>query len=134
MTPDNLWKFELLLHDAEFKEIEPIDKALFFIGHKAKENLIVKDLDLIAYVYNQKILFKDLFMSNNISNMDLFGEVDTQNSHIDIGAEFSSTDLFFRSKKKRIERAKDGHVEFDKDKKIYFKMECSYNFGRRNTP
>lgn len=123
LTPDNLWKFELRLHDAEFKEIEPIDKTLFFIGHKAKDNLIVKDLDLTAYVYKQKILFKDLFMNNNISNMDLFGEVDMQNSSIDIGAEISSTDLFLRSKKKRIERAKAGKESFDKDKKIYLKME-----------
>ncbi len=43
-------------------QVDLIENALFFIGHKAKDDLIVKELDLSAYVYDRKILFKDLFI------------------------------------------------------------------------
>jgi len=120
---ENLWKFDMVIHEAEFKNIEPIENALFFIGHKAKDDLNVKELDLSAFVYDQKILFKDLFMNDNIANLDLFGEIDLADSSIDVGAEISLSDLFFRSKEKRIIQTKEGEVHLDKDKKVFIKME-----------
>jgi len=119
----NLWKFDISVHDAEFSNIEPIENALFFIGHKAKDNLIVKELDIKAYFFEDKILFKDILMNDNIANLDLFGEIDLADSLIDIGVEVSLSDLFFRSKKKRIIDTKEGRIHLGKDLKAFLKME-----------
>jgi len=132
ITNKNLWKFEITLHDGEFKEIEPLEKALFFIGHKAKDDLIVSDLEIEAYLYNDKILFEDIFINDNIANMDLFGEIDLADSIIDVGAEISLTDLFFRSKKKRIVETRKGEVHLEKDMKVFLKMQgpiAEYKLG-----
>lgn len=123
ISDKNLWKFEITLHDGEFKKIEPIEKALFFIGHKVKDDLIVTDLELDAYLYKDKILFRDIFINDNIANMDLFGEINLRDSIIDVGAEISLTDLFFRSKKKRVVETRKGEVHLDKDMKVFLKMQ-----------
>ena len=123
ITKDNLWKFDISVHDAEFRNIEPIENALFFIGHKAKDNLKVKELDIRAYLFEDKILFKDILMNDNIANLDLFGEIDLNDSLIDIGVEVRLSDLFFRSKKNRIIETREGKINLDKDLKVYLKME-----------
>ena len=123
VTHDNIWKFEFMIHNAEFRNIAPIEKALFFIGHKAKDDLIVKDLDVNAFLYDDKIFFKDVFMNDNIADLDLFGEIDLADSLIDIGIEVSLSDLFFRSKKERVVETRDGEVHLDKDLKVFLKME-----------
>ncbi|HBH23565.1 MAG TPA: hypothetical protein DDY13_09095 [Cytophagales bacterium] len=123
ITRDNLWKFEISLHEGEFKKIEPIEKALFFVGHKAKDDLVVSELDIDAYLYDGKVLFRDVFMNDNIADLDLFGEVDIIDSLIDIGMEISLTDLLLESKKERMAETKAKESHLDSDMKVFLKMQ-----------
>jgi hypothetical protein len=120
ITRDNLWKFEISVHNGEFRKIEPVEKALFFVGHQAKDDLVVNELDIKAYLHDGKILFKDVFMNDNIANLDLFGEIDIMDSVLDIGMEISLTDLLFRSKKERGIETKDGESHLDSDMGFHF--------------
>ena len=119
---DNLWWIDAAVHHAEFVNVEPIEKTLFFVGHKAKDNMIVSELDVHAFLFQNKIFCKDILMNDNIANLDIFGEVDLENKEMALGLEISMTDLLFRSKKERIRETEEGINTLDKDKKILLRM------------
>ena len=110
------------IHHAEFNHIVPIEKALFFVGHKAKDKMIVSELDINAFMYKNKIFTSDVLMNDNIANLNMFGEVDLNKKQMDLGIEVSLSDLFFRSKKKRMVETQEGIVTLGKDEKLYLSM------------
>ena len=119
---ENLLIFNLRLTDAEFDGVEPIEKTLFFVGHKAKDKMIVKDLNVSAFLFKDKIYFMDVLMNNNIANLDVFGKVDLGEKALDIGIEISLSDLFFRSKKTRLIQTEAGEIDLEHDSKVFLKM------------
>ncbi len=72
------------------------------MGHKSKDKMIVKDLNVNAFLFKDEIYFTDVLMNDNIANLDVYGEVDLGEKELDVGIEISLSDLFFRSKKTRI--------------------------------
>ncbi|MCK5079585.1 MAG: hypothetical protein KAR09_06550, partial [Bacteroidales bacterium] len=122
LNDENLWWINAAIHNAEFVQVEPIEKTLFFVGHKAKDNMIVSELDIHAFMIRNKIFFKDVLMNDNIANLDVFGEVDLNTKELDLGLEISLTDLFLRSKKKRRLETQEGVITLDKDKKLLLKL------------
>ncbi len=119
---DNLWLINAIVHHAEFDKVEPIEKTLFFVGHKSKDKMIVNKLDVKAFIYGSKIYFSDVLMNDNIANLDVFGEVDLNEKELDLGLEISLSDLFFRSKKERLVETQEGVVNLDKDAKLFLRM------------
>lgn len=119
----DLWKFTFKINDAEFKEVQVIEETFSFIGHKAKDDFVVQDLDLVGYLDGTELLFKDLFINNNIANMDVYGKLDILEGAIDLSVEASLSDLLFRSKKKRMVQTREGEVSLDKDLKIFLNVE-----------
>ncbi|MCD4724920.1 MAG: AsmA family protein [Bacteroidales bacterium] len=122
LKDENLWSVNLIVHDAEFDKVAPIEKTLFFVGHKAKDNMIVSELDIDVFMFQNKMYFKDVLMNDNIANMEVFGEVDLDKKELDLGLEISLTDLFLRSKKKRRLETQEGVITLDKDKKLLLRM------------
>jgi hypothetical protein len=122
LKDENLWLVNLIVQDAEFDSVGPIEKTLFFVGHKAKDNMIVSELDIDVFMFQNKMYFKDVLMNDNIANMEVFGEVDLDKKELDLGLEISLTDLFLRSKKKRRLETQEGTFTLDKDKKLLLKM------------
>ncbi len=110
------------IHRAEFNHVEPIEKALFFVGHKAKDKMTISKLDINVFMYKSKIFISDVLMNDNIANLDIFGEVDLNKKQMDLGIEVSLSDLFFRSKKKRLVETQEGKITLDKDEKLYLNM------------
>ncbi|MCD4682289.1 MAG: AsmA family protein [Bacteroidales bacterium] len=124
---DDLWLINAIVYHAEFDKVEPIEKTLFFIGHKAKDNMIVSKLDVNAFMFGNKIYFSDVLMNDNIANLDVFGEVDLNEKELDLGLEISLSDLFFRSKKERLAETQEGIVNLDKDAKLFLRMTGSFS-------
>jgi hypothetical protein len=118
----NLIIFNSKIMDAALDEVEPVQKTLFFVGHKSKDRMIIKDLNVNAFLYKEKIYFLDVLMNDNIANLDAYGEIDLGENELDIGIEISLSDLFFRSKKTRMVQTQAGEIDMEKDKKIFLQM------------
>ena len=111
----NLIILNTRISDAEFNQVEPIVKTLFFVGHKSKDKMIVKDLNVNAFLFKNKIYFTDVLMNDNIANLDVYGEVDLGENKLDVGIEISLSDLFFRSKKTRMLQTEAGEIDIEND-------------------
>ena len=120
---DNIWFFNLNIHDAKLTDVAPIQNALFFIGHKSKSNMFIKDLNLQAYMHNDKLLFSEVLMNDNIANLEIFGSYSLTDSIMDFGSKISLTDLFFRSKKERMLETSQGIVPLEQDAKVYIRLQ-----------
>ncbi|MCB2218769.1 MAG: AsmA family protein [Bacteroidetes bacterium] len=119
---DNAWIFNARIHHAEFEKVKPIEETLFFVGHKSKDNMIVSQMNINAVLFQNKIYFRDVFMNDNIANLGVFGEVDLDQRDMNLDIEVSLSDLFFRSKKKRLIQTIDGEANMENDSRIYLKM------------
>jgi hypothetical protein len=84
--------------------------------------MMVKDLNVSAFLFKEEIYFADVLMNNNIANLDVFGEIDLGEKNLDIGIEISLTDLFFRSKKSRLIQTEAGEIDLEHDSKVFIKM------------
>ncbi len=84
--------------------------------------MIVSELDIDVFMFQNKMYFKDVLMNDNIANMEVFGEVDLDKKELDLGLEISLTDLFLRSKKKRRLETQEGVFTLDKDKKLLLRL------------
>lgn len=119
---ENLMILNFNIHDAIFNEVEPIEKTLFFVGYKSKGHMMVEDLNISAFLYQDKLYFLDLFMNDNIANLDAYVMVEIYDREMDVSLEISLSDLFFRSKKKRILQTRKGIVNLDDDAKIFIEL------------
>ena len=126
VSDDNLWLVNAIIHSAEFDQVAPIEKTLFFVGHKSKDKMIVSELDINAFMFGSKVYFSDVLMNDNIANLDVFGEVDTDKKEMDLGIEISLSDLFFRSKKKKLVETQEGIVNLDPDDKLFLRMSGTF--------
>jgi len=120
---DNYWIFDFAIHDAELKEVEPVQNALFFIGHKSKSNMIIKDLNVRVSMFKDKIYFSEVIMNDNIANLEILGSYSLNDSLIDLSSKISLTDLLFRSKKERVLETQQGKISLDQDSKIFLQVE-----------
>ncbi len=123
----NLLIINSTVHHAELDKVEPIEKALFFVGHKSKDKMIISELNLDAIMIKNKMYFLNMFMNDNIANLNVFGEINFDNKLIDLGLEVSLTDLFFRSRKERFTETMEGIVKFDKDAKLFVGINGTLN-------
>jgi prepilin-type processing-associated H-X9-DG protein len=124
---DNLLIAGSRIHHVELDKVEPIEKTLFFVGHKAKDKMIISELDMNLVMIGNVIYFNDVFMNDNIANLDAFGKVNLDNQMMDVGLEVSLTDLFFRTKKERVAETMEGIVKLDTDAKLYLDINGSLN-------
>lgn len=122
---DNIWFFDFNIHNVTLTNVGPIQNALFFIGHKAKSNMIVKDLKVNAYMNKDKLLFSEVLMNDNIANLEIFGSYSLTDTIMDFGSKVSLTDVFFRSKKERILETNEGIVPLEQDAKVFIRMQGS---------
>jgi hypothetical protein len=119
---DNFWLGNVVVHHAEFDRVEPLEKTLFFIGHKARDTMIVSELDVNILLAKDRLFFRDLLMNDNIANLALSGEIDLDAREMDLWAEISLSDLFFRSKSKRIAETRAGIVDLEHDSRLFLQM------------
>jgi len=119
---DNVWMFDFTIHNAELNEVEPIQKTLFFVGHKAKDNIIISEMNARAIMFRDKLYLSGLRMNDNIANLEIFGQYTHADASLDLGTKISLSDLFFRSKKERIVETQEGKFTLDEDSQILLRM------------
>ena len=119
---DNYWDFNFLIHDAELKDVEPLQNALFFIGHKEKSNMVIKDLNVSVSMFKDKIYFTEIIMNDNIANLEIIGSYSLADSVMDVGSRISLTDLFFKTKKERIVETMEGKIPLEQDSKVFLQV------------
>ncbi|HPE56391.1 MAG TPA: AsmA family protein [Bacteroidales bacterium] len=125
LTPisnEDTWIINAHIQEAEFDSVAPIQNTLFFVGHKAKDNMLVSDLNMSALLFQNKLFIRDVFMNDNIANLGFFGEIDMEEKDMNFNIEVSLSDLFFRSKKKRSVQTTEGEIDLDNDSKLFLKM------------
>jgi hypothetical protein len=118
----NLWIMNINVHEAEFDKVEPIEKTLFFVGHKSKDKMLISQLNINAMLFRDKLYVRDVLMNDNVANLDVFGEVDLGDRTMDLGLEISLSDLFFRTKKRRIVQTEEGEVDLENDSKLFLNL------------
>jgi hypothetical protein len=118
----NLWLGNVMIHKAEFARVEPIEKTLFFVGHKAKDTMMVSELNINLLLAKDKLYFRDVLMNDNIANLELSGYLDLDDNKMDLATEISLTDLFFRSKKERIAETQAGIITLDEDARLFVRL------------
>jgi uncharacterized protein involved in outer membrane biogenesis len=119
---DNLWLVNAILQDAELDRVEPIQRTLFFAGHKSKDTMLISELNANMVLVGPEFHFTDLVMNDNIANLELYGQVDVDNREMDVAAEISLTDLFFRSKKERKIETMEGIIDLENDSKLFLRL------------
>jgi hypothetical protein len=129
---ENLWLVNIMVHHAEFDQVEPIEKTLFFVGHKSKDTMMVSELDVSLVMGGEKLYFQDLVMNDNIANLELTGIVDLGAKEMDLAAEISLSDLFFRSRKERMLETQEGIVKLDSDARVFLKLYGPLNDHKLN--
>jgi hypothetical protein len=119
----NICMLDIDIHNAELNQVKPVQNMLFFVGHKAKDKMIIKDLKASAFFYNDNFYFSNLIMNDNIANLKISGQYALPESKIDLGAYISLSDLLFSSKEKRIVETQEGKFTLDDDMQLYLRMQ-----------
>ena len=114
---------DFTVHNAELHQVEPIQRTLFFVGHKAKDKMIISDLNARAVIFRDKLYLTDLRMNDNIANLMVFGQYTHTSTSLDLGTKISLSDLFFRTKKDRVVETLEGKYTLDEDSQIYLRMQ-----------
>ncbi|MCB0805754.1 MAG: AsmA family protein [Bacteroidales bacterium] len=121
--PDqNFWLVNFIIHETRLIRMKPVEDALFFVGHKARDTMFIQQLNLNAIVDEQKLYFSDLLMNDNIADLRAMGWVDLKEKSLDINLEVSLSDLFFRTKKNRLVQTREGVVNLEKDAKLFLNI------------
>ncbi len=118
----NAMMLNMRIKHAELNNVEPLEHALFFIGHKTKDNFLISELTLSAYLFKENFYFKDLYMNDNIARLEIFGKYDHPLTDMSLGMAVSLSDLFFRSKGNRILETEEGIVKVGKDARVFLKL------------
>jgi len=124
---ENFWILNFIIHEARLMQVKPIEDALFFVGHKAKDTMFIQRLNLSAVIDADRLLFRDLMMNNNIANLEALGIIDLDEKSMEVDLEISLSDLFFRTRKNRMEQTQEGNIDLEKDSKLFLKMEGQLN-------
>lgn len=119
---DNLWLADITIHHAEFIHVEPIEKTLFFVGHKARDTMMVSELNTNAVLVGKQFYITDLKMNDNIADLEVYGLVDVKERELEMAAEISLSDLFFKSKKERKVETEEGTIDLDTGRMIHLKL------------
>ncbi len=90
---DNFWKFEFKVSDARLSNVIPVEKVLSFARQKAKEDILVSNLDFNSYYVREKLYFQNVFIKNSVSNMEVFGTYSPDDSLVDLSIRMNLSDL-----------------------------------------
>jgi hypothetical protein len=124
---ENLVLLNTIIHDAALNQVEPVEKTLFFVGHKSKDHMIIEDLRTNVFLYRNKLYIPDLLMNDNIANLDAYGILGLDDKTMDLSLEISLSDLFFRTKKNRLVQTQEGTVNLEKDAKLFLQLDGPIN-------
>ena len=122
----NLFHCGILIEEGEIINNEQLEKTLSFIGHRAKEDILIDNTNIQIFLDGENVIIEDMYMNNSISNMNVFGKYYKYDSAIDINFKISLTDLLFRTKEKRQVNTTDGKVKLDKDLNLFIGLEGSF--------
>lgn len=122
LNNQNYLKFDFTIHDGIITDNAMINKTLFFIGHRVKEEIHIHNATFNTFLYKDWVLIRDVKINNSISNIELFGSYHQPDSLLDLHLNLSLTDLFFRSGAKRKIQTDEGVMNLEKDASLYIDL------------
>ncbi len=122
LSDQNFLKFDFTIQDGILSDNEMINKTLFFIGHKVKEEIHIHNATFNTFLYKDWIIVKDVKINNSISNMEIFGNYHQSDSLLDLHLNISLSDLFFRSGEKRKIQTDEGIMSLEKDASLFIDL------------
>ena len=122
LSEQNYLKFDFNIQDGIISDNEMINKTLFFIGHRVKEEIHIHNATFNTFLYKDWVIIKDVKINNSISNMEIFGNYHQSDSLLDLHLNLSLTDLFFRSGEKRKIQTDEGIMSLEKDASLYIDL------------
>jgi hypothetical protein len=125
LSDQNYLKFDFTIHDGIISDNEMINKILFFIGHRVKEEIHINNATFNTFLYKDWIIIKDVKINNSISNIELFGSYHQPDSLLDLHLNLSLNDLFFRSGAKRKIQTDEGVMNLEKDASLFIDLSGS---------
>ena len=125
INDQNLFYADIIIEEGKIINNPHIDNTLSFIGHKAKDSILIKDSEFQILINGTDILIQDILVNNSISDMNIFGRYYLYDSAINLNLRVSLMDLFFRTKKKRYVDTEQGKVRLFKDMSIFIELDNS---------
>jgi len=125
VTDQNLFYSDIVIEEGEIINNPQLDTTLSFIGHRAKDNILIKNSEFQIFINGRDIILQDVLVNNSISDMNIFGRYYEYDSAINLNFRVSLTDLFFRTKKKRYLDTNDGKIRLFKDLSVFIELDNS---------
>ncbi len=125
VTDQNLFFSDIIIEEGKISNNPQLDTTLSFIGHRAKDNVLIKNSEFQIFINGRDIILQDVLVNNSISDMDIFGRYYEYDSAINLNFRVSLTDLFFRTKKKRYADTNDGKIRLFKDLSVFIELDNS---------
>ena len=125
VNDQNLFYADIVIEEGKIINNPQLDNTLSFIGHKAKDSILIKNSEFQIFINGNDIILQDVLVNNNISNMNIFGQYYQYDSAINLNIRVSLTDLFFRTKKKRYVNTNQGKIRLFKDLSIFIELDDS---------
>ena len=125
VTDQNLFYSDIIIKEGKIINNPQLDTTLSFIGHRAKDNVLIKNSEFQIFINGRDIILQDVLVNNSISDMDIFGRYYEYDSAINLNFRVSLTDLFFRTKQKRYVDTNDGQIRLFKDLSVFIELDNS---------
>jgi hypothetical protein len=125
VTDQNLFYSDIIIEEGKIINNPQLDTTLSFIGHRAKDHILIKNSEFQIFINGRDIILQDILVNNSISDMDIFGRYYEYDSAINLNFRVSLTDLFFRTKKKRYVDTNDGKIRLFKDLSVFIELDNS---------
>jgi hypothetical protein len=125
VNDENLFYADIVIEEGKIINNPQLDNTLSFIGHKAKDSILIKNSEFQIFINGTDILIQDILVNNSISDMNIFGRYYQYDSTINLNFRVSLMDLFFRTKKKRYVDTDQGKIRLFKDLSIFIELDNS---------
>ncbi len=125
VNDQNFLYADIIIEEGKITNNPQLESTLSFIGHRAKDNILIKNSEFQIFLNGTDIIIQDVLIKNNISDMDIFGRYYHYDSAINLDFHVSLTDLFFRTKKKRYVDTDQGKIRLFKDLSLFIELDNS---------
>ena len=125
VNDQNLFYADIVIEEGKIINNPQLDNTLSFIGHKAKDSILIKNSEFQIFINGTEIIIQDILVNNSISDMNIFGRYYQYDSAINLNFRVSLMDLFFRTKKKRYVDTEQGKIRLFKDLSLFIELDNS---------
>ena len=125
VNDQNLFYADIVIEEGKIINNPQLDNTLSFIGHKAKDSIIINNSEFQMFINGTAMIIQDILVNNSITDMNIFGKYYLYDSALNLNFRVSLMDLFFRTKKKRYVDTEQGKIRLFKDLSLFIELDNS---------